>query len=115
MTMFRELQAEMRTALERRLAEMGSQRPTVHNGSTRQGPQPSKRSGAAEWLVTWEEIAWHLGVSEDTAQRYARREDDPLPVQRLGGRVTIRCSVADEWRESQPPYWAGKGRRERGE
>jgi hypothetical protein len=106
---FTEIRVNLADLERRQQTQVASSVPTAPSSPK------SQRLGADEWLLTWGEISWRLGVSEDTAQRYARREEDPLPVRRLGGRVTIRRSAADEWREAQPLYRAGKGKRDRPE
>ena len=63
--------------------------PAPHGTSLQRSVREVAQPGDAEWLTTWKQIAWHLGVSEDSAQRYAKREEDPLPVQRLGSRVIL--------------------------
>lgn len=47
-------------------------------------------------------IADRLGVSVDTVRRYARREDDPLPIRRgLNGAVYAKSVDVDAWAERQ--------------
>lgn len=51
----------------------------------------------------WKEIAEALGVSTVTAQGYARRKVDPLPVywRRCGGGVVAHATALRDWLERQ--------------
>ena len=51
-------------------------------------------------LVGWGDVAKFLGWAERTAMRYADREENPLPVSRVGDRiVAVRAEVAAWTRE----------------
>ena len=54
-----------------------------------------------EELITWKEVANHLGVNVRTAQRWERERG--LPVRRLpcrGGRVMISRAALDAWQRT---------------
>ena len=97
---------EFREQLRAYVRRPAETRPQAGNRSVRLIGQQAQRSDDADdkWLITWGEVAWHLGVSEDSAQRYARREVDPLPVVRLGGRISAKISELDAWRQNQPRW-----------
>lgn len=63
-----------------------------------------------EYIEGWGAIAARvssrsgLEVSTDAAKRWARRDEDPLPVQRWGGlrpRVAADALALDEWTDRQ--------------
>jgi hypothetical protein len=51
----------------------------------------------------WESIAKAIGVDQRTAQRYARRSKDPLPVywRRCGGFVVAHATALRDWAARQ--------------
>ena len=51
----------------------------------------------------WKAIAEAIGMDERTAQRYARRPKDPLPVywRRCGGFVVAHATALRDWLERQ--------------
>jgi excisionase family DNA binding protein len=54
-----------------------------------------------EELITWKEVANHLGVNVGTAQRWEHERD--LPVRRLpgrGGRLVISRAALDAWQRN---------------
>jgi excisionase family DNA binding protein len=54
-----------------------------------------------EELITWKEVANHLGVNVRTAQRWERERG--LPVRRLpgrGGRLMISRAALDAWQRT---------------
>lgn len=61
-------------------------------------PGTSRRTRVHVDVRGWPAIAHELGCSVRTAQRYARRSTDPLPVLRLAGRlVGARSAQLDGW------------------
>jgi len=51
----------------------------------------------------WDAIASAIGVSRASAQSYAHRKKDPLPVywSRCGGRVVAHATALRDWIERQ--------------
>lgn len=51
---------------------------------------------STEWILTWPDIASHLGVSVSTARRWARLHD--LPIARLpDGRACTTRNLVEQW------------------
>ena len=48
-------------------------------------------------VETWESIGRVVGRSEDTCQRLAARDEDPLPIERYGGRTIARRADLAAW------------------
>lgn len=51
----------------------------------------------ATYVETWKGIAYALGRSERWCRYMARREQDPLPVFKIGGIVRLNKDDLDEW------------------
>lgn len=52
-------------------------------------------------LQGWKAIADALGVSVDTARRYATTGEDPMPAYRFMGSVRARSTEIEAWAERQ--------------
>ncbi len=50
-----------------------------------------------DFVETWKGIAFSLGRSERWCRYMARREEDPLPVFKVGGIVRLNKTDLDEW------------------
>jgi len=50
-----------------------------------------------DFVETWKGIAFALGRSERWCRYMARREQDPLPVFKVGGIVRLNKADLDEW------------------
>lgn len=50
-------------------------------------------------LAGWDAIAGALDVSIRTAQKHARKAQDPLPVKRFGGRARASTEALQAWAE----------------
>lgn len=55
----------------------------------------------SEFVETWKGIAYAIGRSERWCRYMARRDDDPLPVFKVGGIVRLNQGDLDEWIERQ--------------
>lgn len=55
----------------------------------------------SEFVETWKGIAYAIGRSERWCRYMARREDDPLPVFKVGGIVRLNQGDLEEWIERQ--------------
>lgn len=53
------------------------------------------------WVETWEAIGKVVGRSEDTCQRLATRDLDPLPVTKYGGRMAAKRVDLLAWFERE--------------
>lgn len=60
-----------------------------------EGSQESKVLGYD--YTGWKEICDALAVSRNTAMRWAEREDDPLPVDRIGGILRAKRAELEAW------------------
>lgn len=49
------------------------------------------------YVETWKGIAYALGRSERWCRYMARREEDPLPVFKVGGIVRLNAEDLDDW------------------
>jgi hypothetical protein len=65
-----------------------------------------QKGDLAEWdLEGWDAIAFAIGVSVRTAQRYADDPDDPMPIMRFKGNIRAREHELRVWvkRHTQRP------------
>jgi hypothetical protein len=51
----------------------------------------------SNFFETWKGIAYALGRSERWCRYMARREEDPLPVFKVGGIVRLNHEDLDDW------------------
>ena len=51
----------------------------------------------SKYVETWKGIAAHLERSDRWCQYMARREEDPLPVFKVGGRVRLDLDDYESW------------------
>jgi hypothetical protein len=49
------------------------------------------------YVETWKGIAYAMGRSERWCRYMARREEDPLPVFKIGGIVRLNSQDLDDW------------------
>ena len=50
-----------------------------------------------QFVETWKGIAFALGRSERWCRYTAQREDDPLPIFKVGGIVRLNNSDLEQW------------------
>lgn len=55
----------------------------------------------SNFVETWKGIAFAVGRSERWCRYMARRDQDPLPVFKIGGIVRLNQSDLDEWIDRQ--------------
>ena len=53
------------------------------------------------FMETWKGIAFALSRSERWCRYMAQREEDPLPIFKVGGIVRLNQSDLDEWLDRQ--------------
>lgn len=53
-------------------------------------------------LLSVRDVAAMRGVCPETVYLWTKRPQDPLPVERAGGKIQIRESVLQEWLERKP-------------
>ena len=51
----------------------------------------------SKYVETWKGIAYTLGRSERWCRYMARREQDPLPVFKVGGIVRLNSEDLEDW------------------
>ena len=55
----------------------------------------------SDFMETWKGIAFALGRSERWCRYMARRDEDPLPVFKVGGIVRLNADDLQAWLERQ--------------